>query len=465
MTEAFAGGRVTLHAGDCLDVLASLPERSVDAVVTDPPYHFVSVVKRFGGTSLDREGTNEDRARRGADGMARLSRGFMGKQWDGGDIAFRSETWAAVLRVLKPGGHLVAFAAPKNAHRMVCAIEDAGFEIRDGLIWLFGTGFPKSLDVAKAIDKALGAEGTFGDPKSPAHAGWIDRGRMRGEAGEEGWQRPWMNDPEAVAKAGRRYLPGAPEAERWQGWGTALKPAHEPICLARAPLSEPTVAANVLRWGTGALNIDAARVDGEPWKAHRATGLASTKFFTEGEAAEIDKVPHALGRWPANVCHDGSDEVVAAFPDVGASRVGSRDPNGTLGYHGGTLGEPGPIRGHEDPPGSAARFFYSAKASKADRCGSKHPTVKPVKLMRWLVRLICPPGGVVLDPFAGTGTTGQAALAEGCLAILIEREAEYRADIARRMALMAAGPAERSRERVKARGTAAGAGPLFEASA
>lgn len=440
---SFHDGGVLLYGGDCLAILDSLAENSVDAIVTDPPYHLASIVKRFGADNAapakDYSGVKE-----GATGAyARASRGFMGKEWDGGDVAFRAETWAKVLRVLKPGGHLVAFSAPKCSHRMVCAIEDAGFEIRDALQWMFGTGFPKSLDVSKAIDRAAGAEREVVGP-SARHAGGGSKS---------------VPDYARYGAAGDFITaPATPEATRWAGWGTALKPAFEPICLARKPLSEKSIAANVLRWGTGALNIDATRIVGEaPSVERRESARITGKFGRHGDKtnSEVGKFRaptnrenglrnylnghsgDALGRWPANVCHDGSEEVVAAFPEsVSAGGDGYKNSMScggkSTGGHG--LGD----------SGSAARFFYSAKADATDRVFSKHPTVKPVALMRWLVRMVTPPGGTVFDPFAGTGTTGHAALLEGFNAILIEREAEYLADIERRMALVFAGEIERA---------------------
>ena len=221
-----ANGRVVLHAGDCLEVLASLPENSIDAVVTDPPYHFASMVKRFGKPGQAPINNYDEKIGRNGPYQT-ASRGFMGKEWDGGDIAFRPETWALVWRVLKPGGHMVAFGAPKNYHRLACAIEDAGFEIRDSLMWVFGTGFPKSMDVSKAIDKAAGAERekvAIGNPVK----------RMIPGADQDA-NGSWIKDN------GREYQPGyeipATDAAReWQGWGTALKPAWESIILCQKPL-------------------------------------------------------------------------------------------------------------------------------------------------------------------------------------------------------------------------------------
>lgn len=383
--KSFHDGRVVLYEGDCLSVLDGLAENSVDAICTDPPYHLLSIVKRFGGTSRDDDTQTGDRARRGADGMARLSRGFMGKEWDGGDIAFRTETWAKVLRVLKPGGHIVAFSAPKCSHRMVCAIEDAGFEIRDALQWMFGTGFPKSHNLR----------------------------------------------------------------DEWQGWGTALKPAYEPICLARKPLSEKSVAANVLRWGTGALNIDATRVetgDSLNGVAYSDGNKDASKASSYATGVKAGKFEQPIGRWPANICHDGSDEVVRMFPDTSSGLLQTHhklNESENRSMSGKNYAR-SPKQDSFGDSGSAARFFYSAKADATDRAFSRHPTVKPVSLMRWLVRMVTPPGGTVLDPFAGTGTTGHAALLEGFNAILIERETEYLADIERRMALVFAGEIERA---------------------
>lgn len=403
--RTFLDGRVVLHAGDCRDVIRSLPDSSVDSVVTDPPYALVSISKRFGSD-------NAAPTKAGKTGAyARASAGFMGQKWDTGETAFAAEFWAEVLRVLKPGGHLVAFSGTRTYHRMTCAIEDAGFEIRDQLAWTYATGFPKSRDIG-------------------------------------------------------------------EGRGTALKPAWEPIALARRPLSEGSVAANVLRWGTGAINIDGCRIAtsdrinqpstkgtlcGEggwdrPWK-HDAGAVAAR----DARAREAIAKAEALGRFPANVLHDGSDEVLAAFPESNGQQgvVTGNEPSSPFAN---VYGDMPKRAGRADPrgdTGSAARFFFSAKADADDRLGSKHPTVKPVDLMRWLVRLVTPPRGRVLDPFAGTGTTGEAAYWEGCDAVLIEREPQYLADIERRMSLVLGGPDERRYATIKARGETSDAGPLF----
>lgn len=435
MTETFLNGRVTLHADDCLEVLATLPENGVDSCVTDPPYHLTSIVKRFGGE-------NAAPAQFGSDGrFARASAGFMGRKWDGGDIAFRPETWAAVYRVLKPGAHLIAFGGCRTYHRMACAIEDVGFEIRDQIQWLYGSGFPKSHDVSKGIDRAAGAEREivgqrdWSNAKMVAGQGISGLKQSGSHAGEYASER--TNVPITA--------PATDAAHQWQGWGTGLKPANEPIVLARKPLSEKTVAANVLRWGTGAINVDGCRVEAAPEQRTRHNGSRDNATSINMAPAPISLAP-ATGRWPANVIHDGSEEVVGAFPDAGGGfgkRGGERDSEYRFG---GTM----EVVGYGDE-GSAARFFYSAKADIDDRLGSKHPTIKPVNLVQYLVRLVTPKGGTCLDLFAGTGTTGEAAWREGMRAVLIEREPEYQADIRRRMALCLSGPDERARESIKAR--------------
>lgn len=408
--QLFLDGRVELRPGDCRDVIKAMPDNSVDAVVTDPPYALVSIQKRFGkpGSAAAQHGT---------DGLyARASAGFMGKQWDTGETAFAAEFWAEVLRVLKPGGYVAAFSGTRTYHRMAVAIEDAGFEIRDQLAWCYGSGFPKSHDVSKAIDKHLGAKREkvrVTNVRNPKATGG-------GKDGAEGATRPWI---EEALKRGYHEkdgdTPATDAAREWQGWGTALKPAWEPICLARKPLIG-TVAENVLEHGTGALNIDATRIgdSGGPATVAGDRHNKTVHAFGNGLGAQggyitvIDK-----GRWPANIVHDGAPELPEEF-----------------------------------------RFFYSAKADKNDRLGSKHPTVKPVDLMQWLVRLVTPKGGLVLDPFAGSGSTGEAAWREGMRCILVEREEEYQADIVRRMELADKGPATRKAATAK---QATALGPLF----
>lgn len=443
--ETFLNGRVTLHAGDCLDRIKDIPDASIDSVVTDPPYALVSIGKRFGKAGAAPCVVPEGRS--GA--YARASAGFMGKTWDTGERAFAVEFWAEVYRVLKPGGHVLAFGGTRTVHRLTCAIEDAGFEIRDMVAWLYGSGFPKSHDVSKGIDRAAGAErevvgSKFGQP-----------GYRLGALGENDVYGAGLANGDAKCAI---TAPATESARQWEGWGTALKPALEPITFARKPLAG-TVADNVLTHGTGALNIAACRVgcDSRENGAASVTSMQRKSRVEVGYRHDDGRGPGApastvIGRWPANLIHDGSEDVIAAFPDAPGQQgaVSGLEPssktNAVYGQFGGR-----PATTARGDAGSAARFFYNAKADSDDRIGSKHPTVKPVDLMRYLVRLVTPPGGTVLDPFAGTGTTGEAAFYEGFRAVLIEREDEYRADIARRMTLALSGPDERKREIIKAK--------------
>jgi site-specific DNA-methyltransferase (adenine-specific) len=345
--------------------------------------------------------------------------------------------------VLKPGGHLLSFGGSRTYHRMACAIEDAGFQIRDQIMWVYGSGFPKSLNISKAIDKAAGAEREVvghTDPHDPrtAMARSIYGGDIQEGAG--------IGNPITA--------PATAEAELWDGWGTALKPAHEPIVLARKPL-DGTVANNVLTHGVGGINIDGCRVDynGEKpsgWFDEKERTNAGFKL-TAGSSSAITSVP-STGRFPANFIHDGSDEVLELFPDSkGGAYPAKRGQAVNTAFASGQETEGG-FRAMGDV-GSAARFFYCAKASKKDRnegldgfemvvaggmqgrqdgsLGSvtmnknHHPTVKPTDLMRYLCRLITPLNGTVLDPFTGSGSTGKAAMLEGFNFIGVEQSAEY----------------------------------------
>ena len=411
---------------EVLAELAFFGDLQADSVVTDPPYHLQSIVKRLGSA-------NAAPITGGSDGRyARAANGFMGKQWDGGDIAFQPDTWGLVYDVMKPGAHLLAFGGTRTFARMSVAIEDAGFEIRDTIMWVYGSGFPKSHDVSKGIDKAAGAE----------------REVIGSKVGLPGYSMRANDTPDHRRNVLGVFdnaevecavtAPATDAARQWSGWGTALKPAVEPIILARKPLIG-TVAANVLAHGTGALNIDGCRVPSEGGK-HREGKPSQDRRYTSAGATNIAALPgprggDPAGRWPANLIHDGSDEVLAAFPAApGQQGKASSNPDSprTKSIYGelGRADDPMVPRGDT---GSAARFFYSAKASKADRAGSKHPTVKPLALMRYLCRLVTPPGGTVLDPFAGSGTTLQAAVDEGFAAFGIEREDEYVTDIRKRM--------------------------------
>jgi DNA modification methylase len=370
--------RWTVHHGDCREVMRTLDPESIDSIVTDPPY-----------------------------GLS-----FMGKGWDHGVPGV--EFWTEALRVAKPGAHLLAFGGTRTYHRLAVAIEDAGWEIRDCVMWVYGSGFPKSHDVSKAIDREAGAE-----REKVRHT---PRASTSGTMSGSSDTRPWI---EASRERGYHEcdgpIPATEAAKQWQGWGTALKPAYEPIIVARKPL-RGTVAGNVLEWGTGGINVDGCRVEAE----ENLTRLQSkTALFSQEsrpwkdriDTSDLKLLGSTIGRWPANFIHDGSEEV------------------------GNLLGD-------------AARFFYCPKASKRDRyegcegmeakarptMGSgiggqpdqsrpnnrnTHPTVKPTDLMRYLCRLVTPPDGLVLDPFTGSGSTGKAAILEGFRFVGCELSAEY----------------------------------------
>lgn len=387
-----SGGLVSLHHGDCLEVMRKMDADSVDSIVTDPP--------------------------------AGIS--FMGKKWDhdkgGRDqwIAWMESIAKECLRVLKPGGHALVWSLPRTSHWTATAWENAGFELRDRIGYIFGTGFPKSHDVRKAIDATLLTGGSHstnikqaiaarpGDARETATL--PNNGVMSGDR-----RGGSTNDNLATV-----------EASRWNGWGTALKPAIEDWWLCRKPCSEKTVAANVLKHGTGGLNIDGCRVE----TSESLNGGAYSKGKQDdGEWGTMHRaVPgvdfvQPTGRFPANLIHDGSEEVLAGFP-VTTSGGGNKSGVKERGACHGKYGPPQPdVR--EVDSGSAARFFYCAKASKSDRgADNKHPTVKPCDLMRYLCRLVTPPNGLILDPFMGSGSTGKAALLEGFRFVGIELEQE-----------------------------------------
>ena len=468
-----------LLRGNCLELVAEMPDNSVDSIVTDPPYEL----------------------------------GFMGKAWDNSGIAYSVQLWTECLRVLKPGGHLLAFGGSRTYHRLACAVEDAGFEVRDQIMWLYGSGFPKSLDVSKAIDKQGGENiGWFIDlclkvaeekgitkkqltdlfpSKNGKTTGWLynkashaqsispeqfnvlrdfldlpyaDLAEAKREivgykeagmgSGETFGMRQAEGDNANANKIVPITAPATPEAQQWQGWGTALKPAHEPIVVARKPLTG-TVASNVLEWGTGALSIDASRVgeaDGF------GGGAKATSGFVNGYEGD-GFVASTQGRWPANVIHDGSDEVLEGFPITASTGNGSKSGHRKGGASTNSVGLSGvknAIDGYADG-GSAARYFYCAKASKSERnagleglpeqmltgrdegqdamqvpyktrskvTANIHPTVKPIALMRYLVKMVTPPGGTILDPFLGSGTTACAAIMEGFEWIGCEMTEDY----------------------------------------
>lgn len=416
-----------LFCGDSLDQLKNLPDNSVDSIVCDPPY-----------------------------GLA-----FMGKKWDHSVPSV--DIWKECLRVLKPGGHLLAFAGTRTQHRMAVNIEDAGFEIRDMLAWVYASGFPKSHNIANDIDKMKG---------QPARGKAIPTASTHLPSGKYAEEKLTGNRVE-------KYEARTEDGKPWAGWGTALKPALEPITLARKPVDQKTVALNVLTWGTGGINIDACRVGDFANTTPSGINRWNQGYLQDGATRQIVEATftQSTGRFPANFIHDGSEEVVSSFPNTPPTSQHAR-PNRKKSREGTvsvltSMGElPGkPTDGHKDEGGSAARFFYCAKASKQDReegltgsggsigakgnglgrvcetcqapqlkpelcsCETKswvnptrknnHPTVKPTDLMRYLCRLITPPGGTVLDPFMGSGSTDKAAMLEGFDFIGVDLSQEY----------------------------------------
>jgi site-specific DNA-methyltransferase (adenine-specific) len=414
---------IELKLGDCLEVLKTIPDNSIDSVVTDPPYHLTSIVKRFG---------KEDSApaQFGTDGAyARASKGFMGKEWDGGDIAFRTEVWSECYRILKPGGHLLAFSHSRTYHRMAVAVEDAGFEIRDQIMWVYGSGFPKSHNIGKAIDKIEGNEREV-----------VGERPQRGSLKED---IPFQKNTSKHAV--ETITKGNSE---WEGWGTALKPAHEPIVMARKPLSEKSIAENVLKHGTGGINIDGSRIGTDE--------ITTNGYGDKGFVAQEGYEPSThQGRFPANIIFDEeAGQLLDEQSGVSKSKSGGKSTGRNFG---GQTTKDRDRTGHDDK-GGASRFFYCPKAAKKDRnegldnfedkksrkwrddkgmkyTGSgnlrnevsknHHPTVKPTDLMRYLINLITPPNGTILDPFMGSGSTGKAAVRCGLNFIGIEKEQEY----------------------------------------
>lgn len=432
LSEVLSGSRRwTVVHGNCLDVMRTMPDACVDSIVTDPPY------------GLSREPSPKEleqivRAWANGEDMTIRGRGFMGRNWDA--FVPGSAIWKEALRVLKPGGHLLAFAGSRTVDLMGLAIRLAGFEIRDQLQWLYGSGMPKSLDVSKAIDAAAGAEREVVGTKAglPGYSLAKSKGAAVYGKGIGG-----TGDPEAECAI---TAPATPEAAQWSGWGTGLSPSHEPIIMARKPLAG-TVAANVLEHGTGAINVDGCRIEGA--KPATTRGASPGRCMAGAMNAQGRIEDDGRGRWPANVVLD------EAAADLLDAQTGDRPGMSGGGVHrsdygGGMFGGIDSAATARGDSGGTSRFFYTAKASRSERDsglehfrvlsggeatgrqdgsagtrnaragagrngGSKngHPTVKPDDLMRWLVRLITPPGGVCLDPFAGSGTTGRACLLEG----------------------------------------------------
>ncbi len=398
-----------------------LADNSVDTCITDPPYHLTSITKRFGKE-------NSAPAKYGKDGaFARASAGFMGKTWDGGNVAFNPATWTEVYRVLKPGAIMLAFGGTRTYHRLVCAIEDAGFEIRDTIAWVYGSGFPKSYDISKGIDKRAGAEREI--------IGWHSTHINRQNT--ENWNksaRPmthskFKTENSNTSGGGLTPIapPSTPEAQLWHGWGTALKPAMELICVAMKPI-DGTYVNNALTWGVAGLWVDGGRVGTDEINLHGnggnvfGGGKSETNYHT------------VTGRFPANVIHDGSDEVTGLMPDAArffyCAKASRSERNAGLEGM-----EAQRKAGAEFRPNHMEKAMNGEDGNPYGRWGmtqNNHPTVKPLALMRYLARLTkTPTGGVVLDPFMGSGTTGCAAVLEGRDFIGIELDEKW-VDVARR---------------------------------
>lgn len=406
-----------LCVGDNREKLKDLEDNSIDSIVTDPPYEL----------------------------------GFMNKGWDASGIAYNVEMWKECYRVLKPGGFLLSFGGTRTYHRVACAIEDAGFELKDCIMYVFGSGFPKSHDLSKALDKELKMERTevIGYSRGVTVAsednqyGGINRGSV-------GIKQTGIDLPITA--------PASEIAKKYSGFGTALKPAYEPIILAKKPINAKNIASNLIKYGTGGINIDGCRVECDS-KGSFPTGYHSTDTTVgkiRNEFRMEDRNPN--GRWPANFIHDGSEEVIELFPNTKSSKPSEKNKDGGdyPENHTMELGFKKLQRTGFDDKGSVARFFYCAKASKQDRnegcedleekqyssdgretpnetayqrnnsvSSNNHPTVKPTELMRYLVKLVTPPDGIVLDPFMGSGSTGKAAMLEGFKFIGIELNKEY----------------------------------------
>jgi site-specific DNA-methyltransferase (adenine-specific) len=409
-----------LELGDCLEVLKTIPDNSVDSIVTDPPY-----------------------------GLS-----FMNKKWDY-DVP-SVEIWKECLRVLKPGGHLLSFGGSRTYHRMAVRIEDAGFEIRDQIMWVYGSGFPKSHNIGKSVDKLQGNE----------RDEYIKTDGIGTDSNSGKYN---MNNGNSNLK--KEYIDSKGTSE-WEGWGTALKPAHEPIVMARKPLSEKTVALNVLRWGTGGINIDESRVGEtvETWPSSRSYKSGNVRNRDEDNSdaitQETSEAPN--GRWPANIIFDEeAGQVLDQQSGISKSNTKSsivEDKEANIFNDGKTktTGHKKKIYvGDYNDKGGASRFFYCPKASKKDRDEgmdgfeetiseiaqinsqtklqpngeyvenkvlprkNNHPTVKPTDLMLYLIKLVTPVKGVVMDPFMGSGSTGKGAIRGGFDFIGIEREEEY----------------------------------------
>ena len=385
---------IKLFNGNSMEILKELPDNSVDSIVTDPPYEL----------------------------------GFMGKSWDSTGIVYNVELWKECLRVLKHGGHLLAFGGTRTYHRMACAIEDAGFEIRDQIQWIYGSGFPKSMDISKQIDKKAGVEReVLGEYKHP----------IAKNGDRTGNKSPYQANNSHLEGSYKITVPTTEDAIKWGGWGTALKPANEPICLARKPISEKTIADNVIKWGTGGINIDDCRVPFGSNENYLDLARSSQGFTSKSEIYHNNKEKYKIsseggnqqGRFPANVILDeDAAELLDKQSGTSKSRKGKQRTAEINNMTKLNNSKETQVNCEYNDEGGVSRFFYCAKASSSERNkglddkANIHPTVKPIKLMEYLIKLVTPSNGIVLDPFMGSGTTGIACknLDRGFIGIELE---------------------------------------------
>lgn len=416
---------IDLKLGDCLEVLKTIPDNSVDSIVTDPPYGIGFMNKEWDKPSKHRELIEREKKRseeRFEDGKSPVKGGFskgvqpglpIGTAKEGRWFQEWCEQWGKeCLRVLKPGGYLLSFSAPRTYHRMTTGFEDAGFEIRDQIMWVFGSGFPKSLNIGKAIDKLQGNEREVIGKKIQ---------RVDGTTRNKQPNGGFMKD-NVITKESDGYIdvtkPGSPESQKWEGWGTALKPAHEPICVARKPLSEKTNAENVMKWGTGGINIDDCRIGYNEDKPHSVSTIRENEgnSWNKDYQRTDDWKPNNEGRWPANIIMGEGEEPWRKYFYCPKASKKDRDEG---------LNNFPDYNKYEDTCSDNHSFSHLVKEGKQVLVKNIHPTVKPTDLMLYLIRLVTPKGGTTLDPFTGSGSTGKAAIRGGFSFIGIEKEEEY----------------------------------------
>lgn len=404
--------------GDCLEKMKDLPDNSVDAIIADPPYGLGKEPDAHEMLMAWVEQGHYDH---------KAKRGFMGKEWD--SFVPQPAVWKECFRVLKPGGHLLSFFGTRTYDIGTLAVRLAGFEIRDQINWVFGSGFPKSHNISKAMDQYFNVKREVVGRSS--NGSGAQPNKLNNHAtGDTG-----IGFADGSGKNFNITTPGSDQAKKWDGWGTALKPAHEPIVLARKPLSEKTIAKNVLKHGVGGINIGSCRVGTDPITNVKKSYLGGTGQFVDNTTKiKYTNIETNVGRFPANIIHDGSDEVLEVFPNTKSGsgnfkKLSSKEKDGNKGPAYGAESRPvGSEMVSYGDNGSASRYFYCAKTSKSDRhctTDNNHPTVKPTALMEYLCKLITPSGGVILDPFMGSGSTGKAAVNLDFDFIGIELDPDY----------------------------------------